>query len=138
MRVTLLLPPRRSWPISAAVAGRAYRWERKLPELPAAVTVYLLPDGRYRLQIDGLIPVVISPSLFATCTEKQCWVMVRLLGVHAVFFCTLRGLLIPGGPPASCSAGMSFSWKTKSIRTGSRKCGCPSGAWSREHDRLIA
>jgi hypothetical protein len=128
MRSTLLLPPRRSWPISAAVAGRAYEWKRRMPEIPPAVTAYRLPDGRYKLLTEGLIPVVISRALYAACTEHQRWAMVRLLAAHAVFFCTEKTCGSRGGPPASSSAGRSFSWKTRPTRTGMRGCGCPCAA----------
>jgi hypothetical protein len=48
--------PRR-WPLSAIVTARIDKGEQQMPEPPATVTASFLPDGRYRLQIDGYIPV---------------------------------------------------------------------------------
>jgi hypothetical protein len=95
MRMTLLLPPRLSWPISADGDGGAYEWKRKPPDIPATGTFSLLPDGRYQLRIDGLLPVVIGRVLFAGASERRLWAIVRLLAFHADWFCAMRGLPVP-------------------------------------------
>ena len=62
---------------------------------PATVIASFLPDGRYRLQIDRYIPVVISAALFAALTQHQRWAMVRLLAAHAALYCVQHRLPIP-------------------------------------------
>lgn len=101
--------------------------EQQMPEPPATVIASFLPDGRYRLQIDRYIPVVISAALFAALTQHQRWAMVRLLAAHAALYCVQHRLPIPWRPAASCRAATSFFWKTNSIRMGTQSSGCRGG-----------
>jgi hypothetical protein len=95
MRISLLTPLRRHWPVSAAAAGRTYQWKAMVPDWPTEIYSRQLPDGRFEISMDGVAPAVISPGLSCTRTNYQCWQILRLLDVYGKWFARQHGLRLP-------------------------------------------
>jgi hypothetical protein len=71
MRISLLTPLRRPWPISAAVAGGSYQWKTMVPDWPTDIYTKKLPDGRSEISMAGVAPAVISAELLGFSLQVQ-------------------------------------------------------------------
>lgn len=110
MRISLLTPLRRHWPVTAAAAGRTYRYRQKatLPAWPTAIGTRWLPDGRYEISIAGCAPAVIFPGLYFSRTDYQRWQLLRLLHFYGKGFADRHGLRLPIKTGRFVEAGKAF------------------------------
>ena len=111
MRISLLVPLRRQWPVSAAAAGRAYQWKAMVPDWPTQIFSRRLPDGRFEISMAGVAPAVISPDLYSSRTDYERWQILRLLHTYGKWFAGNQGLRLPIETGRFVEAGEEFGFE---------------------------